>query len=134
MSWSCSGTLKSRSVMDVVFIRWKSIISLLKGHPSRFQRLLNSKTLKRDFHLPTIMGVQSNISLLWCLYWYATFNSCKYLKSETHLRNSQVNKASSVNKGMAKICLVVDMVRKNWSWIVVAGYGLLQAPLFNNLY
>ena len=131
MSWSCSGMLKSRSVVDVVFIIWKSIISLFKGHPSWFQRLLNSKTLKRDFQLPTIMSVQSNVSFSRCLYWYATFNSCKYLKSETHLRNSQVNKASSVNQGMDKVCLVVDMVWKNWSWIVVAGYGLLQAPLFN---
>ena len=46
------------------------------------------------------------------------------LKIETHLRNTQVKKASSVNKGIVKICLVVDMVRKNWSWIVVAGCGL----------
>ena len=51
-------------------------------------------------------------------------NSCKHLKSETHLRNAQVNKVSSVNKGIVKICLVVDMVRKNWSWIVVADCGL----------
>ena len=58
-----------------------------------------------------------------CLYWYATLNYCKYLKSETHLRNAQANKASSVNKRIVKICLVVDMVRTNWSWIVV-GCGL----------
>ena len=80
--------------------------------------------MKRDFQLPTIMGASLNISLSSCLYWYATLNSCKYLKSETHLRNAQVNKASSVNKGIVKICLVVDMVRKNLWWIVVASCGL----------
>ena len=46
------------------------------------------------------------------------------LKSETHLRNAKVNKASSVNKEIVKTCLIEDMVRKNWSWIVVAGCGL----------
>ena len=80
--------------------------------------------LKRDFQLPTILGVYSNISLSSRLYWYATLNSCKYLKSETHLRNAQVNKASAVNKRIVKICLVVDMVRKKWSWIVAGGCGL----------
>ena len=68
--------------------------------------------------------VKSNISLSRYLYWYATLNSCKYLKSETHLWNTQVNKASSVNKGIVKISLVLDIVRKNWSWIVVAGCWL----------
>ena len=58
------------------------------------------------------------------LYWYSTLNSCKYLKSETHLRNAQINKSSSINKGIVKISLVIDIVRKNWSWIVVAGCGL----------
>ena len=82
------------------------------------------KILKRDFLQPVIMGAQSNINLSSCLYWYATLNSCKYLKIKTHLRNAQVNKASSVKKAVAKICLVVDMVRKNWSWIVVAGCEL----------
>ena len=51
-------------------------------------------------------------------------NSCKNLKSETHLRNAQVNKASFVNKGIVKTCLIMDVVRKNWSWIAVAGCGL----------
>ena len=48
----------------------------------------------------------------------------KHLKSETHLRNAEANKASFVNKGIGKICLLMDMVRKNWSWIVVASCGL----------
>ena len=69
------------------------------------------------------MRVSLNISLFNCFYWYDNLNSCKYLKREAHLRNAQVNKASSVNKGIFKICLVVDMVRKNWSWIVVASCG-----------
>ena len=51
-------------------------------------------------------------------------NSCKYLKSETQLRNFQVNKASSVNKDILKIRLIVDMIRKNWSWNTIAGCGL----------
>ena len=54
----------------------------------------------------------------------ATLNSYKYLKSETHLWNVQINEAFSVNKGIAKICLFVDMVRKNWSSIFDAGCGL----------
>ena len=49
-------------------------------------------------------------------------NSCKYLKIETHLRNTQVN--TTVNKGIVKTCLIVDMVRKNWSLIVVTGCEL----------
>ena len=64
-----------------------------------------------------------NITLSSCLCWYATLNSCKYLKSETHLRNAKVNKASSVNKGVSNTCLIVDMVRKKmvanrycWLW------------------
>ena len=66
----------------------------------------------------------TNISLSNCLYWYVTLNSCKYLKSETQLRNAQENKASAVNKWIVKTCLIVDMVRKNWPWMDVAGCGL----------
>ena len=113
--------LKSKSGIAVVSNRWESFVSLFRGFALSD---LNSKILKRDFQLPTIMSVQSNISFSSCLYWYATLNSCKYLKSETHLRDAQANKASSVNKGIVKICLVVDMVRKNWSRIVAAGFGL----------
>ena len=114
MSWGCPGMLKSRSTMDMVSNRWEYIMSFVQGlHPSWFQRQLNSKILKRDFQLPTILGMQSNIAFL--LAFIDTLNSCKYLKSETYLRNTQVDKASSVNKGIVKICLIVDMVRKNWS-------------------
>ena len=59
------------------------------------------------------MDISSNICISSCLYWYATLNSSKYLKSETYLHDAQVNKASSINKEIVKICLVVDMVRKN---------------------
>ena len=54
---------------------------------------------------------------------YTRLNSCKYLKNETHLQNAQINKVSSVNKGVIKTCLIVDMVKKNWLWIVVARCG-----------
>ena len=68
---------------------------------------------------------ESYNSMSWgYLTWYVNLNSCKYLKSETHLRNVQVNKDSSVDKGIVKICPVASMVRKNWSWIVVASCGL----------
>ena len=65
-----------------------------------------------------------NIILSSCLYWCATLCSCKYLESEIHLWNAQVNKASSANKGIVKIFLVVDMVRKYWSlWIALLRFG-----------
>ena len=57
-------------------------------------------------------GSKSNISLSSCLYWHTPLKFCKYLKSRTHLRNAQANKASSVNKGIVKISLFVHMVRK----------------------
>ena len=111
MSWGLSGMLKNRSGMHMVS----------KGlHSCWFQRYFNSNILKCDFQLPTKMGVYSNINFSSWLYSYANLNYYKYLKSETHLRNVQENKTSSVIKRIVKICLVVDTVRKNWSWIVVA--------------
>ena len=122
MSWGRPGMFKSRSGMDIVSNGSESIISLFRGYiPFGFR---NSKMLKRDFQLPTTKGVKSNISLSSCRYWYANLNSCEYLKSETHLRNTQVDKASSINKRIIKTSLIVGMVTKYWSWIVVAGYGL----------
>ena len=92
-------------------------ISVQRLHSCWFQRHFNSKILIRYFQLHAIMGVQS-------YYLYATLNSCKYLKSETHLGNVQVNKASSANKEIVKICLVVDMVRKYWSlWVALLRFG-----------
>ena len=53
---------------------------------------------------------------------YATLRFLKYLKSEIHLRNAQI--INSVNKGIIKTCLVVDMVRKDWSesLLLVVGF------------
>ena len=119
MYWGCPGMLKSISDMDMVPNRSESIISLFRDYFAIGSGNLNSQILKDNFRLPTIMSVYSNISLSSRLYWYTDLRSCKYLESEAHLRNAQVNKASSVNKGIAKICLVVDMVRKNWSWTVL---------------
>ena len=81
-------------------------------------------------------GVSSNISLSSCVCWYAILNSCKYFKSETYLWNAQVNISSSVNKGIVKICLFVDMVRKNWSWIAVVSYRLYYfvSPRFGSFW
>ena len=122
MSWGRPGMFKSRNDMDLVSNRWESIISLFRGYiPFGFR---NSKMLKRDFQLPTTKGVKSNISLSSCRCWYANLNSCEYLKSETHLRKTQVNKASSINKTIVKTSLIVGMVTKYWSWIAVTGYGL----------
>ena len=118
-------------VTNVKFINEKSSPSdgdlsylSLKATSVLVSETFKFKVLKCDFQLPAIMGVQSSISLSSCFYLYATLGSYKYLKGETHLRNFQVNKASSVNKGIVKICQGVDMVRKNWSRIVVAGCGL----------
>ena len=51
-------------------------------------------------------------------------NSCKYLKSETHLQNTLVNKVSSINIEIVKTCLIANIVRKNWSQIATAVFGL----------
>ena len=56
----------------------------------------------------------------------AALNSFRNLKSETHLLNDQVSKASSVNNGLAKTCLVADMLRNNLSRIF---YHWLQVAL-----
>ena len=91
--------------------------SLLVSRDTQIQKM------KRYFQVPT-KGLYSYISLSTCHYWYATLNSCKYLKSETHLRNVQVNKAPSVSKGIVKTCPIVNIVSKNWLWTLIAGCGL----------
>ena len=105
-------------VTNVKFINEKSSPSdgdlsylSLKATSFLVSETFKFKVLKCDFQLPAIMGVQSSISLSSCLYLYATLGSYKY---ETHLRNFKANKASSVNKGIVKICQGVVMVRKNW--------------------
>ena len=56
----------------------------------------------------------------------AALNSFRNLKSETHLLNDQVSEASSVKNGLAKTCLVADMLRNNLSRIF---YHWLQVAL-----
>ena len=129
MSWSCPGTLKSRSAMDVVFNRWESFISLLGATSHWFKRDLNSKILKRDFQQPTIMGAPSNINLSSSLYWYATLKSCKYLKSKTHLWNAQVNKYSSVKKGVVKIWQRHDPEDFSTSYITLLPFAASSVPM-----
>ena len=115
--------------MDVVFNRWESIISLLGATSHCFKRDLNSKILKRDFQQPTIMGAPSNINLSSSLYWYATLKSCKYLKSKTHLRNAQVNKYSSVKKGVFKIWQRHDPEDFSTSYIALLPFAASSVPM-----
>ena len=55
-----------------------------------------------------MISMQSNVSISSRPYRYATLNSCRYLKSETHLQNAQVNKASFITISLSRheqICL-----------------------------
>ena len=63
MSWSCLVILKSRSSMDAVCNRWEICHIFVQGLHPWFQGHLNSKILNCDFQLPTVMGVQSKMSL-----------------------------------------------------------------------
>ena len=87
-------------------------------------RFLRTSSSIISLGCPDMLKCSQILQLSNCLYWYDILNSCKYLKSESHLPNAQVNKASSVNKEIVKTCLIMDMVRKNWPWIAVAGCGL----------
>ena len=95
-----------------------------------FQVHSSSKFQSRDFQLSTMMGFSS------CPYWYSILNSCRHLKSKTLLQNAQVNKSSSVNNGLAKTCLIMEIVRSNWlrivyCWLWVA---LLLLDYFGSLW
>ena len=129
MSSGCPGMRKKRSSMNAVSNRWESI----RLHPSWFQRHSSSKFWSRDFQLSKMMGVQPYISLSSCPFWYATLNSCRYLKGETHLRNAQANKASSVNNGLAKHYLVVVMIRINVCCITLGQLVLVCLELLRIL-
>ena len=101
----CSGVAQAYLKVGLALIWYKKDENLSyfdQGlHPYWFQRYLNSIILKYDFQLPTIMGMLSNISFSSYLYWYINLNSYKYLKSETHFRYAQVNKAwSKWRKGL----------------------------------
>ena len=70
-----------------------------------------------------------NVSLSSYLYWHTILNSCEYLKSQTHVWNAQVKKASFVNKGIGKIglellLLVVGCV--TWFQLILVHFELLQ--------
>ena len=59
--------------------------------------------------------------------WPPTDENLSYLclgATSLLIPNAQVNKGSSANKGIAKTCVIVNMVRKSWSRIVVVGCGL----------
>ena len=78
-------------------------------------RFLRTSSSIISLGCPDMLKCSQILELSNCLYWYDILNSCKYLKSETHLPNAQVNKASSVNKEIVKTCLIEEMVRKNLS-------------------
>ena len=99
--------------MDVVSDRWESIISLFRVYiPLGSRDIWNQK-----WACSQILAYLA--AFIDTLPW-----TRKYLKRETYLRNAQVNKATSVSKGIVKPCLIVVMIRKNWSSIAVAGCGL----------
>ena len=81
-------------------------------------RVTNVKLINEK--IPWMLQSQSLAAFIDTLPWALV----KAKKNETHLRNAQVNKASSVNKGIVKTYLLLDKVKKNWSWIAVAGCGL----------
>ena len=66
----CPGVAQaySKVVVDGCGLQQMGIYIFVWGlHPYWFQRHLNSKIFERDFRLPTIMGVQSNINFSSCL-------------------------------------------------------------------
>ena len=77
------------------------------------------KVLKCDLQLLTINGVLPNISLFICPYRFAPLNYLKKLNSSPESPWS-----FSVNKGIVKTYLDVDMVKNNWSRIAVVDCGL----------
>ena len=80
-------------------------------HPYWFQRHLNSR----------FWYVTSNY-----LQWSACSLILAFLAAliDTLPWTYTWNLATSVYKGIVKICLDLDVLRSNWSWIVVAGCGL----------
>ena len=80
-SYICFGVAQACSKVWVVW-RWSlrdrdlSYICLGAASPLVLETF-KFKNFENGFQLPTMMGVQSNISLSSCLYWYATLKSCK---------------------------------------------------------
>ena len=119
MSWDCPGMLKSTSSMEVVSNRWESIRSLLRGYIPLGSRNIQVKSFDYVTSSNLKWSVYSQIRVFLLMRY---LEHLQILKKSTHLRNCQVNKASSVNSGLAKICLVVN----NWSRI---GYCWLWVAL-----
>ena len=89
MSWGCRRLLKSKSGVNVVSNRWKSIISL---HPPWIQRHLNLKILKRYFQLSRILDVQSNIRLstiLVIIFW--NFTMFQYRSDSAQVKRNVIS-------------------------------------------
>ena len=107
MSWVYPGMFKSTSSMEMVS-KW-NLSGLCLGAtfllvPERF----------KSFDYVTSSNLKwSTCSQTWVFLLMGHLEILQILKRWTHLRNGQVNKASSINSGLAKICLVVN----NWSWI-----------------
>ena len=130
MFWGSPGMLKSRSGMNGVSNRWESIRSLFRGFFPLVPETFNFKVLiarlpatynDGSFLLPLLIRYIEILQIL--------------NKSGTLLRNAQVNEASSINNGLAKTCLVMEMVNNNWSqidyrWLWVA---LLLLACFGSL-
>ena len=122
MSLGCPG-------MEVVSTRWESISSLLRDYNP-----LGSRDIRvQSFDHVTSSNVKWTTSCQILIFLAALINTLRWTlaDSQTHLQNGQVYKASSVNNGIARTCLVVDMVRKNWSrivccwsWVVLVCFGL----------
>ena len=68
ISWGCPGIIKKQQRHGCGLQQMGIYHTFVQGlHHYWFHRHLNPKFLKRDFQLPTIMGMQLNISLSSCL-------------------------------------------------------------------
>ena len=99
-------------------LQMESIRSLFRGYISLGSREIQVKS----FDYVTSSDLKwSTCSQTWVFLLMRHLEILQILKRWTHLRNGQVNKASSINSGLAKICLVMN----NWSridhcWLWVA--------------
>ena len=97
------GMLKSRSGMNGVSNRWESFRSLFRGFFPLVPETFNFKVL-----IARLPATYNDGSFLLPLL-------IRYIELLQILNKSgtQVNETSSVNNGLAKTCLVVEMVRSN---------------------
>ena len=66
----------------------------------------NSKSKNKKFHFKLLTW--------WVHFYFLNFELQKWIDKWK----------KSGNKGIVKICVLVDMISKNWSWIAVASCGL----------